>query len=253
MRLHAVEAGEGPTLVLLHGLFGSAQNFGGIQRRLADGFRVIAIDLRNHGASPHAPDMSYPAMAADVLETLRAGHALPCMLVGHSMGGKVAMRAALDDPAAIARLVVSDIAPVRYPPAFGPYVEAMRALALPPGLSRAQASALLAPAIPDPGIRGFLLQNLRFAEAPEWRIGLAEISAALPVIEGWEMPEAAAYDGPALFVSGERSDYIRVGHHPVIRVLFPAAAFVTVPGAGHWVHADNPDGFVRVLRSFLGR
>lgn len=251
MILHVVEAGKGEPLVLLHGLFGAAQNFGAIQRRLAARFRVLALDLRNHGSSPHHPDMSYAAMAGDVLETLAAQSALPCALMGHSMGGKVAMRAALGQANAISRLIVSDIAPVAYPPAFRAYAQAMQAIPLEPGLTRAKADAALAKVIPEASIRAFLLQNLRFGEAPAWRIGLEEIAASLPVIEGWEAPAGATYPGPALFVSGVHSDYIQVQYRPAIRALFPAARFVAVKDAGHWVHADNPEGFLGVLGAFL--
>jgi pimeloyl-ACP methyl ester carboxylesterase len=251
MILNAIESGSGPTLVLLHGLFGAGRNFGAVQRILSEQFRVLALDLRNHGDSPHDSRMDYGAMAADVLETLRARNALPCALVGHSMGGKAAMRTALQEPAAIARLVVSDIAPVAYPPAFRAYADAMLALALRPGLTRAAADEALAGAIPEPGVRGFLLQNLRPGAQPGWRIGLREIADALPEIEGWSAPPGAVYPGPALFVSGSRSDYIRIEHRPAIRALFPAARFVAVKDAGHWVHADNPAGFAAVVQSFL--
>lgn len=250
MILRAVERGQGPPLVLLHGLFGQAANFGAVGRRLATAHRVIALDLRNHGQSPHADGMDYPAMAEDVLETLRARHALPCALVGHSMGGKVAMTAALVAPAAVERLLVADIAPAPYPPAFRAYAAAMLALPLRPDLTRAEADHSLADVIPDARIRAFLLQNLQFGAWPAWRIGLAEIAAGLPDIEGWRDPDAPPYAGPTLFLAGARSDYIRPEHRPAIRALFPAAHFATLRDAGHWVHADNPDGFVAVVTAF---
>ena len=250
MILHAVESGHGAPLALLHGLVGQAANFGTIQRRLAATHRVIALDLRNHGASGHAPSMTYPAMAEDVLETLRDRGALPCALAGHSMGGKVAMMAALEAPAAVARLLVSDIAPTRYPPAFRGLVEAMAAIPLHPGLSRAEADAALA-GVADAGVRGFLLQNLRFDAAPRWRINLPAIAAALPDLEDWPERDVAPYGGPALFVAGARSDYLRPEHRDTIRALFPTARFATVKDAGHWVHADNPAGFTAVLEAFL--
>jgi pimeloyl-ACP methyl ester carboxylesterase len=248
--LHAVEAGAGPPVVLLHGLFGQAANFGTVQRMLAAKYRVIALDLRNHGRSPHAADMSYPVMAADVLETLRRLDVLPCPVAGHSMGGKVAMAAALQAPSVVARLLVSDIAPVRYPPSFRAYADAMAAIPLHAGLTRADADAALADVVDAPAVRAFLLQNLRFASNPAWRIDLPAIAAALPVIEDWPAI-GATYRGPALFVSGARSDYIRLEHRPLIRALFPAARFVTVKESGHWVHAENPAGFAAVVDAFL--
>jgi pimeloyl-ACP methyl ester carboxylesterase len=253
MILHCVERGAGPPLALLHGLFGQSANFATVQRRLAEGRRVIALDLRNHGASPRAPTMRYPDMAEDVLETLRARDALPCALVGHSMGGKVAMRAALDAPAAVARLLVADVAPVAYDHAHihAPLIAAMAAVPLHPALTRAAADAALAAAVADPATRGFLLQNLRLGAAPSWRLNLASIGAALPDLVGWPDPEAAVYPGPTLFLAGARSDYIVPAYRPSIHALGPAARFVTLKAAGHWLHADDPDGFVRIVEAFV--
>ena len=257
MILHSAEAGTdrgaGPPVALLHGLFGAAGNFAAIQRRLAETRRVIAFDLRNHGASPHDPDMSYDAMAGDVLDSLAALGVPQAALVGHSMGGKVAMQAALLRPDRVSRLLVADIAPVRYDPAFRGIADAMLAVPLGPGLTRAAADAALAPAVPDPAVRGFLLQNLRLGPAAAWRIGLREIAAALPGIEGWDAPPGSQYPGPVLMLRGERSDYVRPEHRPAIRALFPAAQFMALKGAGHWLHADAPDAFVEIARAFLDR
>jgi esterase len=251
MILHATEAGQGDSVVLLHGLFGSARNFGAVQQQLARRCRVIALDLRNHGASPHDGDMRYAALAADVLQTLDGLAALPATLLGHSMGGKVAMKAALTQPDAVARLIVADIAPVAYPPHHRAIAEAMASLPLSPGMTRAQASGALSEAVPDAAMRAFLLQNLELGAAPAWRIGLTEIIAALPVIEGWQTPADARYGGSTIFMAGAASDYIRAGHRPAIRALFPSARFVTLKNAGHWLHAENPSGFVAVVEAFL--
>jgi len=252
VNLHVVERGAGKPLVLLHGLFGSATNFGTVQRALAAKFRVLALDLRNHGASSHVAAMNYPTMAEDVLETLRDHAALPCALVGHSMGGKVAMTVALQNREVISRLAVADIAPVPYGHGMRAYAEAMAAIPLHPGLTRTAADAALVDAVPNPAERGFLLQNLRVGANPAWRIGLNEIAAAMPDIEGWPPLQADPYPGPALFIAGARSDYIIPEYRPAIREKFPAARFVTLKRAGHWVHADNPAGFVAVLEAFLG-
>jgi esterase len=252
MILHTVEVGDGPPVALLHGLFGAARNLGVVQRALAARFRVLALDLRNHGASPHAVAMDYPAMAADVLETLDQRGALPAALVGHSMGGKAAMMAALSQPDAVSRLLVADIAPVAYQHHNAEIAATLAAQPLSPGLTRAAADAALAQAVPDPGLRAFLLQNLVPGAHPAWRIGLQEIAAAMPVIEGWERPAPdAVYRGPTLFVAGAASDYVGSEHRPAIRALFPAARFVTLKNAGHWLHADNPAGFIAVIEAFL--
>lgn len=252
MRLAVTEAGQGRPVALLHGLLGAGQNFGAVQKALAArGHRVLALDLRNHGASPHAPCMSYPAMAADVAETLRAHDAWPAAVIGHSMGGKTAMALALAEPAAVSRLVVVDIAPVAYStPLFARYVAAMRAIPLRPGLTRREADAALEAAVPNPALRGFLLQNLLFAaDPPRWRVALDVIAAEMPTIGAWpDLP--GRYDGPALVLAGDASDYIRAEHHALFARLFPAARFATIR-AGHWLHAENPTAFLAQVTSFL--
>ena len=252
MRLHAIEAGAGVPLVVLHGLFGSAQNWGAIQRRLAAAQRVLALDLRNHGASPHAAAMDYSTMAADVIETLTALDALPATLLGHSMGGKVAMQLALSQPELVTRLIVADVAPVAYRHGLEAYVAAMQALPLRPGLTRREADTALAASIPEPAIRGFLLQNLLFAEnPPRWRLALPEIGAAMPVISGFPVPVGAQYSGPTLFLAGANSDYVRPSSHATIRALFPAAEIVTIANAGHWLHAEQAAAFIAAVEAFL--
>ncbi len=250
MRLNAIEMGEGSPILLLHGLFGAGRNWGGIQKRLAQRHRVLAPDLRNHGESEHAAAMDYPAMAEDVAELIARRGVAPAAVLGHSMGGKVAMALALRQPAMVSRLVVADIAPLRYPPALRGYVAALRAIALTPGLTRREADAGLESAIPEAGIRAFLLQSLDFGgDAPVWKLGLAEIAAAMPAIE--DFPVTGRYEGPTLVLAGERSDYIRPEHLTLFRTLFPAARFAMVERAGHWVHADNPNAFLALTEPFL--
>lgn len=252
MRLAFTELGAGPPVAFLHGLLGAGRNFGAIQKALAArGHRALALDLRNHGRSPHAPGMGYAEMAADVAETLRAAGAWPAAVIGHSMGGKVAMTLAGTRPEGVARLLVADIAPVPYAAAaFRGYIAAMQGLALRPGLTRREAEAALAPAVADPALRGFLLQNLDLAaDPPRWRIGLDEIAAGMAEITGWRDPPGP-YGGPALVLAGDRSDYIRPEHAPLFRRLFPAVRFASIP-AGHWLHADNPQAFLEQVTAFL--
>jgi len=251
MILKSIRMGEGSPVVLLHGLFGAASNWGRIQRRLAGQHDVLALDMRNHGSSPHGAPMDYATMAGDVVETLAAAGVPKFSLLGHSMGGKIAMRLALAHPDRVSRLLLADIAPVSYPPHFRDIAAAMQALPLTPGLTRAEANAALEAAAPDPAIRGFLLQNLRFADPPAWRIGLDEIAAGLPAIESWTA--AGTYEGPTLVLRGERSDYVMPEHRPLFRALFPQARFATLRDAGHWLHADNPEGFLATVQAFFAR
>jgi esterase len=248
--LNAIQAGEGPPVVLLHGLFGAARNFGAIQRALAANFRVVALDMRNHGDSPHGPDMRYPTQAADVHETLQSLGIGKAAVIGHSMGGKAAMAFALRQPDAVGRLLVADIAPVNYQHGNDAIAAAMAAIPLIPTLTRRDADAALEAAVPRADIRAFLLQNLRFGADPHWRIGLPEITAAIPGLEGWvDVP--GSYSGASVFVTGAQSGYVLPEHRPIIRSLFPNARFVAIKNAGHWVHADNPAGFLSVVEAFL--
>ncbi len=252
MRLTVTELGEGPPVALLHGLLGAGQNFGAVQKALAArGRRVLALDLRNHGSSPHAPTMSYPEMAADVAETLRAAGAWPAAVVGHSMGGKTAMALALAHGEGVERLLVADIAPVSYgTPLFTRYVEAMRAIPLRSGLTRREADAALVPAVPEAALRGFLLQNLLFQEdPPRWRVNLPAIAAQMEVLGGWPDPPGR-YDGPVLVLAGDRSNYVRPESRAAFRRLFPAVRFASI-SAGHWVHAENPVDFLAQVVAFL--
>jgi len=257
MNLNAISRGEGPVLVLLHGLFGQAGNFGAVQRRLAQpregqpGRRVIALDLRNHGGSPHGMGMDYRILAEDVHQTLAGLGVLPCGVLGHSMGGKTAMALALHHPGAVIRLCVADIAPVRYPPHLASYAAAMRALPLSQGLTRAEADAALAPVVTDATERAFLLSNLRLGADPHWRVGLDEIIAGMDDIQDWPDIAAPPYAGPVLFLTGARSRYVQPENRSAITALFPSASFVSLRNAGHWLHADDPEGFVSVVEAFF--
>ena len=206
LRLAAVEYGSGPALAILHGLFGAGRNWATVAQRLAAHHRVIALDLRNHGASPWAEAMDYAALAGDVGATLRALGYRRFALIGHSMGGKAAMMMALAHGEEVERLVVVDIAPVAYPPRHLAYARAMRALDLGRVARRSEADALLAAAVPDMAERAFLLQNLVFGDAhPSWRLNLAAIEREMPVLAGFPaIPSGIAYRGAALFIAAPR-------------------------------------------------
>lgn len=245
---------DAPPLLIAHGLFGSARNWGVIARRLADRRETLAVDMRNHGTSPRFPTQSYPDMAGDLAQVIEAQGA-PLDVLGHSMGGKAAMQLALTRPDLIRRLVVADIAPVAYGHDNTRHIHDMRALDLtpPPGahLTRGEADRRLSARMEDPGLRAFLLQSLDLrAHPPHWRLNLDVLEAEMPKIVGWPGTEGH-FDGPALFLTGAMSHYVRPEHREVIRALFPKARFARIPGAGHWLHADAPRAFEDTVRIFL--
>lgn len=253
--LHAREAGAGAPMLLLHGLFGSSRNWMTVQKHLAAHRRVIALDLRNHGSSGHAPGMRYADMADDVLDHL-AGRGIdgPVTVLGHSMGGKVAMLLALLHPARVDRLIVVDIAPVRYPPHHTAIVAALQGLDLAALNSRRDAEAQLAAAIPEDDVRGFLLQNLVQSDGRwSWRIHLPGIADGLDDLGDFPLADdVAPYGGPTLFLCGGASDYVTSARHEAIRKHFPGADIMTFPGVGHWPHAQIPEAFIAQVAAFIG-
>jgi len=255
VKLYCREFGEkqaGTPLILLHGLLGSLVNWQRIARRLAERHRVIVPDLRNHGRSPHHPDVSYPAMAADVLELMDDLGLEQAVPIGHSMGGKVAMWLALEHSRRVERLVVADIAPVRYQGSLGDLMDAMLALPLEEIDKRAEADQWLKQRVPERAIRDYLLQNLvRTGQGWRWRTNLQALRNGLEQISGFpEVPPGTCYEGPTLFVHGRHSDYVKPEYLPVMESLFPNLELVALD-AGHWVYAEQPEAFLRALETFL--
>jgi len=253
VRLAAVEYGAGSPVAILHGLFGSARNWVSVAQRLAARHRVIALDARNHGASPWADALNYHEMAEDTRTALHARGYRRYALLGHSMGGKAAMVAALLHGAEVERLVVVDIAPAIYEPHHLGYVRAMRAMDLGGIERRADADARLAPFVTNTAERGFLLQNLLLENGEaRWRLNLAVIEAQMPLLSSFpEMPRGTAYQGPALFLAGDHSDYLLPEHEPAVRRLFPNARIARITNAGHWLHAEQPRAFLDLVEPFL--
>jgi esterase len=251
--LNAVEYGAGPPVAILHGLFGSSRNWGTIAQHLAATHRVISLDLRNHGVSPWADAMDYPAMAEDVVATLRDLGCRRFALLGHSLGGKTAMVTALTEASAVTRLVVVDIAPVTYQVHHLALVRAMRSLDLAGIRRRSEADTRLASGVSDAAERAFLLQNLVFNDGqPQWRVNLAAIEEALPDLAGFPaLPGDPVFNGPTLFVAGALSDYLPPAAEPSIHMLFPQARIERLEGASHWVHAEQPRAFLELVAPFL--
>jgi esterase len=252
VELAATEYGSGAPVAILHGLLGSGRNWAGIAQRLAAHHRVIAFDLRNHGASPWAETMTYTEMAEDVGAAMAARGHSRFALIGHSMGGKVAMAAALADPVSVERLVAVDIAPVAYPPAQLAVIQAMRGLDLTGITRRRDADTRLAGVIPDSAERAFLLQNLVLGTGPpRWRANLSVIEAAMPVLADFPDLSPAIYHGPVLFVAGGGSDYLRPEHQAAILALFPRATMARIKDADHWPQAEQPERFLACIVPFL--
>ena len=253
LTLASTVIGQGPPALVLHGLFGSGTNWRTIARRLGSRLECHLVDQRNHGRSPHARGMTYPALADDVLAYLDARGIDRAGLIGHSMGGKTAMALALVAPERVRWLIVADVAPAPSPSDHRPILEALRALALDSLTSRTAVDAALAPAIPDPALRGFLLQNvLHGGGSLRWRIDLEAIAEALPDLTGFPSPApGAVYEGQSLFLRGERSDYLTARHEPRIRALFPSASIDTIADAGHWLHAERPASVTDRIARFV--
>lgn len=246
------EYGQGAPLLILHGLFGSGRNWQTIARHLADHYRVLTVDLRNHGDSHWTPTMSIVEMAKDLQALLDSLRVTEAIVVGHSLGGKAAMWFALTMPDRVAKLVVIDIAPVGYQHSFMSYVEAMQAVDLRGLRRRAEVEQALAPAVDDPALRKFLAQNaINAVDGLRWRVNLAAIAASMGDILSFPNLDDREYPGPALFMSGETSDYVGPEHVGVISEHFPNAEFAVIAGAGHRVHADQPGAFLDRLHDFL--
>lgn len=236
-------------VVILHGLLGSSSNWRSIARRLAEHHRVFVVDLPNHGESPHVEHMNYPAMADDVRAFLDEHGIDSATLIGHSMGGKTAMRLALDDPDRVERLVVVDIAPTLSHHDPLPWLRAMAGLDLARVTRRADADSMLETSVPDAAMRRFLLQNLISTAAGfTWRINLRAIEHSLPALLDFPLdPPVRPFAGSTLFLRGAQSDYVQAKDEAAIRALFAHVEIVTIEGAGHWVHAEQPDRFLEAL------
>lgn len=244
------EGSEATPLLIAHGLFGSARNWNAIAKRLSGTRPVLTVDMRNHGHSFRADRQGYDDMAGDLARVIEAQGGQADVL-GHSMGGKAAMVLALQHPQLVRRLIVADIAPVGYGHSQTPLIEAMQAVDLARVKSRRDADAQLRACISEDPVRAFLLQSLDLTgDHPRWRLNLPVLAAEMDRIIGF--PDIGGrFDGPALFLTGAASDYVRPEHLPRIRELFPDARIQELPDAGHWLHADNPRGFEAAVRAFL--
>ena len=251
--LHANILGAGPPLLILHGFLGMSDNWKTLGRKYAEkGYEVHLLDQRNHGRSFRSQEFDYPAMAADLLHYMDERGIEKAMLIGHSMGGKTAMQFACTYPERVSKLIVADIAPKRYPPHHQQILSALDALPLERLESRTEADEALSEHIEDWGIRQFLLKNLYWVKPGRLglRINLEVLKHKMEEI-GAALPPEARYEGPVLFLRGGKSGYVTRGDLPLIHHHFPQATLETLEGAGHWLHAENPGGFLQKSLEFL--
>jgi len=244
---------SGPVLVMMHGLFGSLENLSGIARYLTEHYQIYSLDMRNHGKSPHAEDMTLRTMASDVIEFLDRENLESAYLLGHSLGGKVMMEAALTAPARVDKLVVADIAPVDYAvPRHDDVFAGLEAVEFANLTNRSQADEQLAAHISEPAIRSFILKNLaRNSDGSyHWRINVPAIKANYFHLIGANRDDSQ-YAGPVLFIKGEHSDYLTSEHRPEVVKRFPNAEVKILGGTGHWLHAEKPEVFAKLVHGFL--
>ncbi|MFW5820822.1 MAG: alpha/beta fold hydrolase [Bacteroidota bacterium] len=267
MELNYRKYGEGPPLIILHGLYGSSDNWISIARELSGNFEVYVPDQRNHGASPHTRQHNYELLKEDLLEFMDNNTLDRATLLGHSMGGKVAMFFAVDHPEKVDNLIVVDISPRSYKEPGQPVphtvdhkkiIEAMQKVNFSKAENRIDIDMMLAENIKSQRIRQFLLKNVKRKDQKSfcWKLNLDTLKNALPEIMGGidvkNINNGMGISGfPVLFIKGENSDYISEPDYPVIKKAFPAAEIVTIPNAGHWLHAEQQDLFLKKLNHFL--
>ncbi len=252
MKLYYHSVGHGHPFVILHGLFGSSDNWYTLSKFFGEKYRVFAVDQRNHGRSPHSDIFDYSVMAEDLNNLLIHEGISSVYLLGHSMGGKTAMRFALSHPDKVDKLIVVDIAPKAYPPQHDRIFEALFALQLDQYKTRAELDSALAVQIPDYAVRQLLLKNVERDSAGEfkWKLDARAIHRNYANINGAITAERP-FDKPVLFIKGEKSPYIIESDLDGIRSAFPRARLVTIEGAGHWVHAEAPQKFAESVVEFL--
>lgn len=240
-----------PTVVMLHGVFGRARNLGILQRALSPYFNTVAFDLRCHGDSPHAP-ISYPEMAKDVLESMDALGIQDAHIVGHSMVGKTAMATVLTAPDRFRKLLVADIAPDIMIHGQHDLAQQLYHTPLPTLNSHAEIRKFLHDLTEDPSVGELIAQHITPGDPAKWNIGVTDIVASFPVIQAWpDAFDGKTWDGPALFIRGGNSPYIKPQHHDVIRGYFPGADIKTIPNTGHWLHVEDPTNFNAMMLEFL--
>ncbi len=253
MQLHYKKIGEGAPFIILHGLFGSGDNWQSFARNLsANNFSVYLVDLRNHGHSPHADAHNYITMSEDVVALIEQQHLEQPIILGHSMGGKVAMQLAIDHPDLLSKIIVVDIAPYAYPLHHQKIIDALNAVDVQLIRTRGEAEKKLGEQIADNGTRQFLLKNLFWKADNQlaWRFNLSVIEKDIAEV-GAATESETPIEVATMFVKGEQSDYIDETKFESIKKTFPRAELVVIKNAGHWVHADNPNELLKAVLEFI--
>jgi esterase len=252
MKLHFKKFGSGPPLIILHGVFGSSDNWKTLANHLMITFEVYLVDQRNHGLSPHSDDLNYQVMTDDLKELLHNAQIEKCYLLGHSMGGKTAMNFAVQYPEKIMKLIIVDIAPKRYPPHHQNILQGVHSLKINEINTRKEADDLLSTTINNSGIRQFILKNL--SRNPEglfyWKINWKAIEDNIQAI-GAPLLSHDLFTGEVLFIRGAQSDYILNEDEPLLKKHFPNAVLMTIQKAGHWVHAEQPAQLLALINQFI--
>ena len=253
--LHYKQQGTGQDVILIHGLFGSLENLNVLARPLSQHYCVTSVDVRNHGDSFHKKTMTYADLATDMINVLNHLHIKTCVLLGHSMGGKIAMQVALMHPERISKLIVADIAPVQYPPHHLSIIEGLTALDFNKVFTRKDADLQLSLFVDEIGIRQFLLRNLIKDSQGNFSLkcNIANISYCYQQIMQANTlhDKQQPYQGPTLFIKGGNSDYIQAKHKDAITTLMPNSRAKIIQGAGHWLHAEKPVAFNKLITDFL--
>ncbi len=253
--LNYKQIGTGEHIVLIHGLFGSLENLNMVAKPLAQDYCVTSVDVRNHGDSFHASTMEYSELAQDIINLLDHLHIDTCILLGHSMGGKIAIQVALSHPERISKLLIADIAPVSYPPHHLKIIAGLQAIDLSQVMKRKDADTQLAPYVDNVGVRQFLLRNLAVNSQGKFafKCSLSDISLCYPQIMKANVKpvEKSAYSGQTLFIKGGDSDYILAEHREAIAALLPNSKAKIIQGAGHWLHAEKTIAFNKIVSDFI--
>ncbi|WP_286232860.1 alpha/beta fold hydrolase [Thalassotalea sediminis] len=249
--LHYQQQGSGSDLILIHGLLGSLENLNMVAKPLSLQYKVTNVDVRNHGASPHIDDMNYESLAKDIIDTMDALDITQASILGHSMGGKIAMQVALQYPHRINKLIIADIAPVAYPPHHEKIFAGLNAIELDNIANRKEADATLSAYVPEPGIRQFLLRNLtKQRDHFIFKCNLAFLTHRYAqIMAAYQGNEQ--FSGQTLFIKGGESQYITSDHRETINRLFPNAKAKIIQGAGHWLHAEKTTAFNKIVGDFL--